>query len=63
MPQRATEHRDVRSDAAWDSGVPRPCLTGQEDGAQQLRGCSRVVSGGSTSGTAGAAGEAVGGRD
>lgn len=32
-------------------------------GVQQLRDCSRVVPRGSTSGTAGAAGEAMGGRD
>lgn len=50
----------MRSDAVWDSGVTRPCLTGQEEGVQQLRGCSRVVLGGSTSGTAG---DRVGGRN
>jgi len=53
VPQRTTEHRDVCSDAAWDSAVPRPCLTGQDEGAQQLCGCSKAVSRGSTSGTAG----------
>lgn len=63
MPQCATEHRDTCSETVRSSATPRPHLTGQEEGVQQLRGCSRVVSGGSTSGTVGAAGDTMGGGD
>lgn len=60
VPQRATEQRAVCADAVWDAGVTRHRLTGQGERAQQLRGRSGVISGGSTSGTAA---DKVGGRN